>query len=351
MLFTINGPEITTITPDSAYVGDVIGIAGTKLGSDISAVKVYFNSIPATEITEIHDTYVKVKVPPNAVSGNVYVEINGVASNSLYFIVISETPVIDRIEPSSALPGNYIYLFGNWKPTSTTPPNTYLKIGGVNYPIDPKLNWNAYSYLKLLLPEEVATGIQEVSLIYDGKESNKTNLYIGIPLETFLENPFKLRISGRIYLELLKPDQSTTSTILEVYSDSMNVQWDERNFSSSYMMYYFTEDFSGKISDDGMSIVQLTVHKKYLNNSGEITLTLKADESIPLDSVYYSYYTSNLYIYNYNSGPDYLATQEDLLSKFNITGTVELIPGEVCTIQSIMPKPEESSYFLIIDFK
>jgi len=194
--------------------------------------------------------------------------------------------------------------------------------------------------------------MKEVSLIYDGKESNKTNLYVGIPLESFLEDPFRLIISGHIYLELLKPDQSTTGTILEIYSEIMDVQWDGRNFSSTYTLTNnYTEDFIGKISDDGMSIVQLTVHKKYLNNSGDITLTLKPDESIPLDSVYHSYYTLNLFIYHYNSGPDYLATQEDLLSKFNIAGTVELIPGEVYTIQSMMPKPDETSYFLNINFQ
>ena len=210
MLFTINGPEITKITPDSGYVGDIISIAGTKLGSDISAVKVYFNSIPATEITEIQDYYVKVKVPVNAVSGNVLVEVSGVASNILYFKVISAAPVIDRIEPSSALPGNYIRLYGVWKPTSNTPPNTYLRIGGVDYPIDPNLNWNAYSYLKLLLPEEVPTGMQEVYFIYDGQVSNKTNLYVGIPLDFLLANPVHLvpfHKSMLNYLNLIKQPQ------------------------------------------------------------------------------------------------------------------------------------------------
>ena len=351
MLFTIDGPEITTITPDSGHVGDIISIAGTKLGTDISAVKVYFNSIPATEITQVNDTFIGVKVPTNAVSGNVYVEVSGVASNTLYFKVLSEAPVIDRIEPSSALPGNYIRLYGVWKPTSTTPPNTYLRIGGIDYPIDPNLNWNAYSYLKLLLPEGVPTGMQEVYLIYDGQVSNKTNLYVGIPLDFILANSSTLAAFSQIYVELLKPDQTTTSTAIEIYTEPMSVQWDVRNFSSSYTLTnYYTEDFSGKISDDGMSITEFSVHKKSLTNSDDIIFTLKENESINLDSIYYSYYTTNL-LQNIYRGPEYLADQEDILSKFDITGTIELTTGQVCTIQSLIPKVGETSYNLYLTFK
>ncbi len=294
---------------------------------------------------------ISTEIPTNAVSGNVYVEVSEVASNTLYFKVLSEAPIIDRIEPSSALPGNYIRLYGVWKPTSTTPPNTYLRIGGIDYPIDPNLNWNAYSYLKLLLPEGVPTGMQEVYLIYDGQVSNKTNLYVGIPLDFILANSSTLAAFSQIYVELLKPDQTTTSTAIEIYTEPMSVQWDVRNFSSSYTLTnYYTEDFSGKISDDGMSITEFSVHKKSLTNSDDIIFTLKENESINLDSIYYSYYTTNL-LQNIYRGPEYLADQEDILSKFNITGTIEITTGQVCTIQSLIPKVGETSYNLYLTFK
>ncbi len=204
--------------------------------------------------------------------------------------------------------------------------------------IDPNLKWDAYSYLKLLLPEVAPTRMQEVSFIYDGKESNKFNLYVGVPLDSIHDNSNTLSAYSHIYVNLLKPDRSTTSTIFEISADMMNVQWNGRNFSGSYTLNnYYTEDY-GIISDDGMSIQQLTIQKKSLNNSGDVTLSLKADESIHLDSVYHSYYTSNLFLLHSFSGPDYMANQEELLNKFNIKGRVEIIPGEVYTIQSMILK-------------
>lgn len=351
MLFIVNGPEITSITPDSSYIGDIISIGGKNFGTNMSLVKVFFNSISATEITEVKDYYIKVKVPENAMSGNIHVEINGVPSNNQHFKVMAETPVIDHIEPSSALPGNYIYLYGSWKSTNITPPNTSLKIGGITYPIDPNLNWNANSYLKLLLSKEISTGMQEVSLIYEGKESNKTNLYVGIPLEVFIENQFRLIVNGFVYLELLKPDQSFTSTVLYINTDSMIVNWENRTFSSTNTTSSYIDSFNGKISEDGMKIVQLNIHKKYLTSSGDINISLKEDESISLDSIYYSYYTNNYFLYHYNSGPDYKAIQEEILSKFDINGVVEIIPGEIYTIKSFKPKEGETSYSLVFNFQ
>lgn len=353
VLFTIDGPEITSINPDSAFVGDIIYLGGKNFGTDISVVKVFFNSIQAVEITECRDTYIGVKIPQDATSGNVHVEVKEIASNSHYFTVRSQAPFIDRIVPSSALPGNYIYLYGSWKPTTTTPPNTYLRVGGVSYPIDPDLNWNATSYLKLLLPAEVSTSTQEISLIYEGQESNKVNLYVGIPLDSIYNYSTSLGAYARIYVQLLKPDLSTTSTTFEIGAEANNVLWDGLNFTAGYTLTnYYTDEISGRISEDGMKVIQLTIHKKWLNNSGEVTLSLKPGESIDLDSTYYSNYTTNLFMFPQNFlSPDYRSKQEDLLSKFTISGTVELIAGQVYTVQSIISTTDETGNNLYLDFK
>jgi len=352
VIFTINGPEITSISPDSAYVGDLINIIGSQFGYDTSVVKVYFNNIPATSIIQVGWSYLQVRVPDNATSGNVHVEVNGALSNNYFFKILSQAPIIYSFGPSSVLPGNYFRLYGYWKSANNTPPNTYLKINGTDYPIDYYVNWNSADFLYLQAPQQVTSGMKEISLVYDGQESNKVNMYIGIPLDSITVFSDLLDLFSDVWVELLKPDQTITRTPVVFDIGAMTVNWTQNSFSAAYTepnKYTFT--INGKVSIDGMSIVELNMHKKSLIDSGDVTLTLKEDQEFYLHPTYYSTYAERFWNGIGFKAPDYNILKEDIVNKFNISGKVVLTNGAVCTIQKIVIDVEDPIYWIFLDFE
>ncbi len=84
MNFQVGGPQITSISPGSGLVGDVVTITGKGFGS---AGTVTFDSVRATEVSSWTGTSISVKVPFGATSGEVFVEVNGIKSNGYVFTV------------------------------------------------------------------------------------------------------------------------------------------------------------------------------------------------------------------------------------------------------------------------
>lgn len=351
ILFTIDGPDITSITPDSAYVSDLVYIQGSHFGYDQTAVKVYFGSIQATEITQVSYSSIGVKVPANSISGNVHVEVNGVSSNNYYFKVLSQAPMIYYFGPTSVLPGNYFRLYGSWKPANNTPPNTYLRINGTDYPIDYYVNWNSTGYLFLQTPQQVTSGMKDISLVYAGQESNKVNMYIGIPLDTITAFSNLLNLYSTVWVELLKPDQTVTRTPVVFSPNSMTVSWVQNSFSANFTepnKYTLTVD--GKVSPDGMSIIELNMHKKSLTDAGDVILTLKEGEEFYLEQTYYSTYSERYWNGIGFMAPDYKILKADILNKFNVSGKVVWANGEEYTIQKVVIDVEDPLYWVFLDF-
>ncbi|MEW5797690.1 MAG: IPT/TIG domain-containing protein [Bacteroidota bacterium] len=85
-------PEISSITPDSASVGDTISIAGKNFTSTKGTVK--FGSVNADTIVLWSDTLIRVKVPASAVTGEVVVTANGKNSNSKQFKMIGTVTTV-----------------------------------------------------------------------------------------------------------------------------------------------------------------------------------------------------------------------------------------------------------------
>lgn len=81
-------PSITSITPNQGKAGTDVTINGYNFGT--TKGKVFFGTTEVTNITEWHNTFIKVKAPSTIGAHNVYVEINGVKSNSMQFTVTSD---------------------------------------------------------------------------------------------------------------------------------------------------------------------------------------------------------------------------------------------------------------------
>ena len=68
----------------------VVTINGSGFGTAADTRAVYFNGVKATTVSFISDTQATAKVPPNASTGDVVVEVNGDKSNGVNFEVIAQ---------------------------------------------------------------------------------------------------------------------------------------------------------------------------------------------------------------------------------------------------------------------
>src|SRR5947208_3101711 len=158
MNFTVP-PSITSLSPTSAPVGISVTIAGSNFGASQGTSTITFNGTSATP-TSWSNTSIVVPVPTGATTGNVVVNVNGLASNGVAFTVLPP-PNITNINPSAARVGNSMTITGtnfgatqgtstvtfnltpatptNWSATSITVPvpvgatsgNAYMLVNGV----------------------------------------------------------------------------------------------------------------------------------------------------------------------------------------------------------------------------
>jgi RHS repeat-associated protein len=91
-------------------VGDTVFLDGSYFGTSQGSSTVTFNGV-AGSILAWTDTQIETQVPSGATSGPLVVTVNGVASNSVTFVVISN-PTITGISPTSAAAGTPITITG-----------------------------------------------------------------------------------------------------------------------------------------------------------------------------------------------------------------------------------------------
>ena len=88
-------PHINGISPNSGLIGTTVTIKGTNFGESDGKHSVYFGgvTVPAENIQSWEDNEIILNVPEGAESGDVYVKVNGLESNHLYFKVVEFSPV------------------------------------------------------------------------------------------------------------------------------------------------------------------------------------------------------------------------------------------------------------------
>lgn len=84
------GPVITALAPTKGPVDTAVTITGSGFGTSTDTRYVYFNGLKASNVTWSSDTVAVAKVPQNASSGEVVVEVNTVKSNGVNFDVLAQ---------------------------------------------------------------------------------------------------------------------------------------------------------------------------------------------------------------------------------------------------------------------
>lgn len=123
----VQAPQITGVTPDSAYVADTVIIAGTNFSTTTADNTVHFNGSQAV-VLKATSTSITTVVPDGATTGKVTVTIhNTSASTQNDFIILRKA--ITSFSPSSGIAGSSVVIVGSG--FSTTPSSNVVKFNGV----------------------------------------------------------------------------------------------------------------------------------------------------------------------------------------------------------------------------
>lgn len=126
--------SLESISPTSAFSGQSVTITGSNFGEFKEAAKIYFNGIPATDITSYNDTQMVVSVPATANSGKIKVDVWTNSHESEQEFNLIPGAVISYYNPSQAEEGEIIKIIGENFGTDTSIVEIYFS-GNPN-PID-----------------------------------------------------------------------------------------------------------------------------------------------------------------------------------------------------------------------
>ncbi len=105
-------PELNQVQGQFGLPGQSVNLIGRFCNSPNQRVSVMFNGVPG-QVQNCNASWISVAIP-NASSGPMWVERNGVRSEQSFefHIGIPGEPVIDRIEPAAARPGDTVVVEG-----------------------------------------------------------------------------------------------------------------------------------------------------------------------------------------------------------------------------------------------
>ena len=110
--FTVTGPQITSLSPNSGTIGSSVTITGSGFGSSQGTSGVRFNGTSATTIVSWSDSSIVVDVPSLATSGNVVVTVAGISSptsSSTMFTITGAGGCANGGNAASLLTGDYAF--------------------------------------------------------------------------------------------------------------------------------------------------------------------------------------------------------------------------------------------------
>ncbi len=186
LLVTVNGvasnsltfqvyatPVITSISPGSGPAGTVFTIMGTNFGSSFDSTVVLFNSnvwngTYATPISRT-ETSLTVAVPAPALTGYIYVAVDGYQSAPASFTVVP-TPSVTNVSPSSGVAGTPVSITGTH--FGATQGSSTLTFNGVA-PAS-ITSWSDSSIIAVP-PSNVTTG--PITLVVNSIQSNSTAVF------------------------------------------------------------------------------------------------------------------------------------------------------------------------------
>jgi hypothetical protein len=118
-VYTYPAQSASGMTPGSGFAGSDVTIRGKNFGNLTQAVRVYFGGVKADTVRSCTDSVIVVKVPLNALSGNVSLQVWTTLNDSIGVFTVLPLPVLTSvvskgsIAPNIADPGDTVLLRGS----------------------------------------------------------------------------------------------------------------------------------------------------------------------------------------------------------------------------------------------
>ncbi len=126
---TIDAPALTTLSPDSGFIGAEVTINGTNFSTVAALNAISFNGTPAITIAA-NAISLTTTVPEGATTGDLTVSTNGKTSNAvLYTVLIPIVPTITTLTPDNGEIGDEVIITGT--DFSTTPEENIVSFNGI----------------------------------------------------------------------------------------------------------------------------------------------------------------------------------------------------------------------------
>jgi RHS repeat-associated protein len=177
-VFTIPAPHITSITPSSGGVGTQITVTGSGFQNPQPASSsISFNNNVRQNLNVIswNDTQIVATVPSAAITNPVWVNVNGVDSNSDFFFTMPK-PVITAMTPSGGPVGTLVQISGSGFGATRDPGSTV----GLN--INASVATWSDSFITATIPTGASSGPMNVTVGGVVSPSNPTftvsNLFV-----------------------------------------------------------------------------------------------------------------------------------------------------------------------------
>ncbi|HAS46275.1 MAG TPA: hypothetical protein DCS93_37690 [Microscillaceae bacterium] len=207
------GPSITSFTPASGRVGDLVTIQGEKFGADSTSNTVEFNGRQAT-IVSFTTSQIVAEVPKTATTGKITVRVNGLpAESATDFIVIpsGDIPEITEITPMAGVTGQTVTIEGSGFTASKE--DNIVSFNGIEATIDSATT----SLLVVTVPVNATTG--KIEIINAGGQQVTSEDDFVVYCISGATNPADSRIDSVGFGDI----QNVTDTACAIYSDFTNV--------------------------------------------------------------------------------------------------------------------------------
>jgi hypothetical protein len=198
--FKIRPPEIVSITPEQAVVGETISIKGRGLNNELGTVTISFSGVNATAdlLPESTPSDLRVAVPENAIDGAVTMRYGTTEVTSP--IVLKVFPSIRDLFPRSGVAGSRI------------------KISGYKFSIKPEENIVTFNGVQATVTKSTEKELQVV--VADGTTSGPVRVTVS---DRVANGPvFAISAAGTPLVYELQPDRGPVTSMLVLKGENFS---------------------------------------------------------------------------------------------------------------------------------
>ncbi|HXX99920.1 MAG TPA: IPT/TIG domain-containing protein [Candidatus Limnocylindrales bacterium] len=187
--FTVGTPPTISYTlPVDGPIGTSVSIAGNYFGSSQGSSTITFNGIAATP-TSWSNTQIVVPVPSGASTGPVVINVGGMASNGVNFIV-GTPPTISYTNPVDGPVGTSVSIVGNY--FGATQGSSTVTFNGV------AATPTSWSNAQIVVPVPSGASTGPLVINVGGMASNSVNFIVGTPPTISYTNPVNAPVGNSI---------------------------------------------------------------------------------------------------------------------------------------------------------